>query len=258
MPDSTDPSLEVWTTMAYDGNKSLLAPYLHFNRLLKHSQILGIDVNVDLSKIVFEELGKMPNIEDYNKLNEEIPFLVKLKVNREGIISLEMRKNNLWTDNPLQAISMMAPDFELPILGTKHGDWQTYENAREQAINHNSDIALFFKDNFLIDGDHCMPLMLDNDGIAYHPKHSDGALDSITLEQLREDMELLGIPIRGAKISLKMLLRASELIVLGSGMGVCSVGTIDGTKIGMPKGKLYEIAREVWLNKLKNGWSNLR
>ena len=100
--------------------------------------------------------------------------------------------------------------------------------------------------------------MLDNDGIAYHPKHSDGALDSITLEQLREDMELLGIPIRGAKISLKMLLRASELIVLGSGMGVCSVGTIDGTKIGMPKGKLYEIAREVRLNKLKNGWSNLR
>ena len=256
MPNSAESHSQVWTAMAWDGKKSILAPDLHFNRLFRHSQILGIEINDDLPKIILNKLEKQDQFENLDKLNYEIPFLVKIIVKKDGEIFIQTRKNKHWQDDPLQAISMKLPDFELPILGTKHGNWQPYDEARKQAINHDSDIALLFKNNLLIDGDYCLPLMLDNDGVAYHPSNVDGALDSVTLQFLRNDVEELGIPIRSAKINLKMLSRASELIVIGSGMGVCSVGSIDGTPIGKPKGKLYQVARAVWLNKLNNDWQN--
>jgi len=256
MPNSAEPHSQVWTAMAWDGKKSILAPDLHFNRLFRHSQILGIEINDDLPKIILNKLEKQDQFENLDELNYEIPFLVKIIIKKDGEIFIQTRKNKHWQDDPLQAISMKLPDFELPILGTKHGNWQPYDEARKQAINHDSDIALLFKNNLLIDGDYCLPLMLDNDGVAYHPSNTDGALDSVTLQLLRNDVEELGIPIRSAKINLKMLSRASELIVIGSGMGVCSVGSIDGTPIGKPKGKLYQVARAVWLNKLNNDWQN--
>ena len=256
MPNSAESHSQVWTAMAWDGKKSILAPDLHFNRLFRHSQILGIEINDDLPKIILNKLEKQDQFENLDKLNYEIPFLVKIIVKKDGEIFIQTRKNKHWQDDPLQAISMKLPDFELPILGTKHGNWQPYDEARKQAINHDSDIALLFKNNLLIDGVYCLPLMLDNDGVAYHPSNADGALDSVTLQLLRNDVEELGIPIRSAKINLKMLSRASELIVIGSGMGVCSVGSIDGTPIGKPKGKLYQVARAVWLNKLNNDWQN--
>ena len=256
MPNSAEPHSQVWTAMAWDGKKSVLAPDLHFNRLFRHSQILGIEINDDLPKIILNKLKKQDQFENLDELNYEIPFLVKIIIKKDGEIFIQTRKNKHWQDDPLQAISMKLPDFELPILGTKHGNWQPYDEARKQAINHDSDIALLFKNNLLIDGDYCLPLMLDNDGVAYHPSNADGALDSVTLQLLRNDVEELGIPIRSAKINLKMLSRASELIVIGSGMGVCSVGSIDGTPIGKPKGKLYQVARAVWLNKLNNDWQN--
>ena len=256
MPNSAEPHSQVWTAMAWDGKKSVLAPDLHFNRLFRHSQILGIEINDDLPKIILNKLEKQDQFENLDELNYEIPFLVKIIIKKDGEIFIQTRKNKHWQDDPLQAISMKLPDFELPILGTKHGNWQPYDEARKQAINHDSDIALLFKNNLLIDGDYCLPLMLDNDGVAYHPSNADGALDSVTLQLLRNDVEELGIPIRSAKINLKMLSRASELIVIGSGMGVCSVGAIDETPIGKPKGKLYQVARAVWLNKLNNDWQN--
>jgi len=256
MSNSAEPHSQVWTAMAWDGKNSVLAPDLHFNRLFRHSQILGIEINDDLPKIILNKLEKQDQFENLDELNYEIPFLVKIIIKKDGEIFIQTRKNKHWQDDPLQAISMKLPDFELPILGTKHGNWQPYDEARKQAINHDSDIALLFKNNLLIDGDYCLPLMLDNDGVAYHPSNTDGALDSVTLQLLRNDVEELGIPIRSAKINLKMLSRASELIVIGSGMGVCSVGSIDGTPIGKPKGKLYQVARAVWLNKLNNDWQN--
>ena len=256
MPNSAEPHSQVWTAMAWDGKKSVLAPDLHFNRLFRHSQILVIEINDDLPKIILNKLEKQDQFENLDELNYEIPFLVKIIIKKDGEIFIQTRKNKHWQDDPLQAISMKLPDFELPILGTKHGNWQPYDEARKLAIDHDSDIALLFKNNLLIDGDYCLPLMLDNDGVAYHPSNTDGALDSVTLQLLRNDVEELGIPIRSAKINLKMLSRASELIVIGSGMGVCSVGSIDGTPIGKPKGKLYQVARAVWLNKLNNDWQN--
>ncbi|MDC0963326.1 hypothetical protein OAR96_04345, partial [Euryarchaeota archaeon] len=70
-----------------------------------------------------------------------------------------------------------------------------------------------------------------------HPRIEEGALDSITLEQIKKDLENLGIPVRPAKMTISLVLRAKEMIVLGSGMGVQSLGVIDGRKIGTPPWK---------------------
>ena len=111
---------------------------------------------------------------------------------------------------------------------------------------------MLFEGDILIDGDRCAPLLLDHDGVAYHPKHSDGALDSVTIEQIRSGLEAAGIPVRGARLTLSMILRASEMMVVGSGMGIRAVGTIDGTKIGRPQGRLFQAARESWLVRLES------
>ena len=47
------------------------------------------------------------------------------------------------------------------------------------------------------------------------------------------------------------------MIVLGSGMGVQSLGIIDGRKIGEPRGKLYETAMSCWLEKLSSSWQSI-
>ena len=106
----------------------------------------------------------------------------------------------------------------------------------------------------LVDGDRCTPLLLDHDGVAYHPLHSGGALDSVTIEQIRPALEAAGIPVSGARLTLSMILRASEMLVVGSGMGIRAVGTIDGRTIGRPQGRLFQVAWESWLTRLESGW----
>jgi branched-subunit amino acid aminotransferase/4-amino-4-deoxychorismate lyase len=70
-------------------------------------------------------------------------------------------------------------------------------------------------------------------------------------------MENAGIPVRPAKITISLVLRAKEMIVLGSGMGVQSLGIIDGRKIGEPRGKLYETAMSCWLERLSSSWQSI-
>ena len=40
------------------------------------------------------------------------------------------------------------------------------------------------------------------------------------------------------------------MIVCGSGMGIKSLGKIDGRKIGNPRGRLFKVASEGWSRRL--------
>ncbi len=257
MSQVANPAVGVWTAIAWDGSKSLLSADLHFNRLVRHSKILGIDMPNKFHTEVFNQLKSLQKPKIIKNSKDRSPFLVKVTIDSAGNISLSARSNNAYPERPLFAISMIAPDTPIPILGTKNAEWGHYINAMDQATKYGADISLLFKNNFLIDGDRCTPVILDNDGVAYYPKNSDGALDSITLELIKGEIENSGIPIREAKISLGMILRSSEMIVLGSGIGVCSIGKIDDTTIGKPKGKLFQIAKEIWLNKLELNWQSI-
>ena len=251
-----DPRSEVFTTVAWDGGTRLLAADLHIARLFRHAERLGFNLPENLSELIFEALSKCEIPGESVVGENQAPFLIKIGINPNGKIELIPRVNAKWP-NQMTAISLAAPRWEDAVRGTKHGDWAPYFDAREVAKEHGADISLLFDEESLVDGDRCMPVLLDNDGIAYYPKPSEGALDSVTLEQIREGIERAGVPIREARLTLPMLLRASEMIVLGSGLGVQALGEIDGRVIGQPQGRLYRAAYNAWMNRLQTAWISL-
>ena len=247
MPVPADPNSAVWSAFGWDGNNSLVSADLHFARIRRHAEILGIDVPEDLSDIVHSKLGDMEHPGEPNDSPDQSEFLLIVEVDKEGQIRMEPLTIQKWPNRSLSAISLAAPKWEQPVRGTKHGDWEPHRQARKIAIDNGADIALLFEDEVLIDGDRCAPLLLDSDGVAYHPRSSDGALDSITVQSIKPGLEGAGIPVRTAKITLSLILRASEMIVCGSGMGIRALGTIDGRKIGRPRGPLFTAARNSWM-----------
>ena len=247
MPVPADPNSAVWSALGWDGNNSLVSADLHFARIRRHAEILGIDVPEDLSDIVHSKLGDMEHPGEPNDSPDQSEFLLIVEVDKEGQIRMEPLTIQKWPNRSLSAISLAAPKWEQPVRGTKHGDWEPHRQARKIAIDNGADIALLFEDEVLIDGDRCAPLLLDSDGVAYHPRSSDGALDSITVQSIKPGLEGAGIPVRTAKITLSLILRASEMIVCGSGMGIRAIGTIDGRKIGRPRGRVFTAARNSWM-----------
>ena len=252
--DRVDPRSAVWSGVAWDGEGGLLAADMHFARLARHARRLDIEMPADAPKQIFEALATLERPGEPVAADGQPPFVIKARVDSSGEIFLEAFVNHRWPTVPLDAISLSAPNWEQPVRGTKHADWQPHINARETAIAHGAHIALLFEDEILVDGDRCTPLLLDHDGVAYHPLHSGGALDSVTIEQIRPALEAAGIPVSGARLTLSMILRASEMLVVGSGMGIRAVGTIDGRTIGRPQGRLFQVAWESWLTRLESGW----
>jgi len=254
MSGAVDPRSAVWSATGWDGNKSLMAADMHFARIQRHANILGIDIPTDFPNKIFSILDDLEHPGDANPCDDQAAFLVSLGVRRNGEIFVEPFVLNTYPENPLTAISLTAPNWEQPVRGTKHGDWGPHKEARKTATENGADLALLFENDILVDGDRCAPLLLDHDGVAYHPKHSDGALDSLTIEQIRPGLEAAGIPVRSAKLTLSMILRSAEMIVCGSGMGIRAIGTIDGRIIGNPQGRLFQAARESWLQRLDCAW----
>tara|TARA_Y100000996_G_scaffold413968_1_gene403578 strand:- start:3633 stop:4415 length:783 start_codon:yes stop_codon:yes gene_type:complete len=252
----SNPQFEVWSTVAWDGKESLLAANLHFDRMERHANRLNFSLPENFRKNIFRELSKLNFTEIPVVKEDQPPYLVKIGITNEGSFSLIPRLNQPWP-SVMKAITVSAPIWEGEIRGTKHGDWKPYFDARKLALENNADISLLIENEKLIDGDRCMPILLDIDGIAYYPRVEDGALDSITLEQIHDCLEDSGIPIRPAIITMNLILRAREMIVIGSGMGIQSLGEIDGRKIGNPRGRLYESAMSCWLSRLSNAWESI-
>ena len=106
---------------------------------------------------------------------DQPPYLVKIGITNEGFFSLIPRLNQPWP-SILKAITVSAPIWDGEIRGTKHGDWKPYFDARRLALENNADISLLIENDNLIDGDRCMPIILDADGTAYYPRVEEGAL----------------------------------------------------------------------------------
>ena len=250
----TEPRSAVWSGIAWDGEASLLAADMHFARISRHAAILGIEVPDNLAETVFETLVDLEHPGEPNGSADQAAFLIRVGVRSNGELFVDPIVIQTWPDAPLAAISLSAPNWEEPVRGTKHAEWKPYRDARRTANEHGADIALLFEDDILVDGDRCAPLLLDHDGVAYHPRHSDGALDSVTIEQIKPGLEAAGIPVRPARLTLAMILRASEMVVCGSGMSIRAIGSIDGRNIGKPRGRLFQAALQAWLTRLEVGW----
>jgi branched-subunit amino acid aminotransferase/4-amino-4-deoxychorismate lyase len=244
MNDDTSIGAAVFTTLRWDTGKVAWL-HEHLDRLRKHADKHGIEWPDDFD----------------NRLSSAIPNddgnLCRIQLNRDGKVEIFLRNSN-YPNSPLRAISQVAPRFPDSVQGTKHAAWDGYQDARSQAISGGAHIALLVHDGAVVDGDRCTPILLDKDGVAYAPSPEGGGVDSITLGILKSAIEVAGIPFRHARLTETMLGRASEVIVVGTGVCVAWLNEIDGQQIGTNSpGPLYKTCNTAFELALDGAWTTL-
>ena len=244
MGDSTSIGASVFTTLRWkDGHVAWLEN--HLQRLRSHAERLGITWPTDFR----ERLASTQPTGEGN--------LCRIQLSREGSITVSLRDTK-YSPSPLCAVSQTAPRFTRKMQGTKHADWTPYQDARSVAVSAGADIALLVHDGVVVDGDRCTPIILDSDGVAFAPSVDGGGIDSITLGILAPAIESAGIPFRYARLTEKLLGRASELIVVGTGVGVAWLDEIDTQNVGSGSpGPLYETCSAAFVTALADAWTPL-
>ena len=244
MDDDTSTGAAVFTTLRWDkGRVAWLEE--HLERIRAHARRLDIDWPTDFN----ERLASTNPIGDGN--------LCQVQLTREGQIELTLRQTD-YPPSPLSAISHTAPRFTRKAQGTKHAAWTPYTDARTTARKAGADIALLVHEGAVVDGDRCTPILLDSDGVAYAPSLEGGGIDSVTLSVLGPAIESAGIPFRHARLTETLLGRASEIIVVGTGIGVAWLDEIDGQGVGTDcPGPLYETCNAAFTAALDTAWTTL-
>jgi branched-subunit amino acid aminotransferase/4-amino-4-deoxychorismate lyase len=244
MENNTPVGASVFTTLRWDDGRVAWLDN-HLQRLSKHAERLGIEWPSDFR----ERLAITQPTGNGN--------LCQLQLNRDGSIKVTLR-NSHYSPSPLCAVSHAAPRFPRKVQGTKHAAWSPYQEARSAAMNAGADIALLVHEGIVVDGDRCTPILLDSDGIAYAPSDEGGGIDSITLRILQPAIEAAGIPFRYARLTETLLGRASEVIVVGTGVGVAWLDEVDGQNVGTgTPGPLYETCNTAFTSALNDAWSPL-
>ena len=85
-----DPHSVVWSATGWDGEKSLMAADLHFDRIRRHAVRLGIDIPEDLSDRVFDLLGETERPGEPNTSDDQAAYLCLLYTSpspRDGLLS---------------------------------------------------------------------------------------------------------------------------------------------------------------------------
>lgn len=90
---------------------------------------------------------------------------------------------------------------------------------------------------------------MDEDGVAYAPGVQQGAVASVTLTLIEQELESAGIPLRTAWLTEELVRRCRELVVIGTGIGAVAIEEIDGHEIPVGNRLLAPIARG-----LKDAW----
>ena len=244
-----DPYREAFTTIRVRKGR-YLALNEHMSRLNDHLLELGIIV-------------------DRNKLNE-IQFpecedsLVRVSVNRNGEVSVQTR------EAPILHRKLKALCFDFPstlelfgftghkfseqgsnnavvhtpdvnnqtedlgrIVGLKHGAWAFYRIVGQICRQQDYDVGLLVDNkDVVIDGDRATPLLVSKTGELIACKENCGCVESITLQILGKKLSEIGIQISRRRVTRQCLLDASEVLMVGSGVGVAKITNIDGVDLG--------------------------
>ncbi|MEE2758888.1 MAG: aminotransferase class IV [Candidatus Thermoplasmatota archaeon] len=244
MGGGTPSSHSVFTTLRWkEGQVAWLNE--HLKRLEKHAERLGIQWPENF----LESL--------HSSMIHGEGNLCRIQLCKDGEITLTLRESN-YSPSPLVATSQEAPRFPANVQGTKHDEWGGYIEARKQSIGKGADIGLLVHDGAVVDGDHCTPILLDRDGVAFAPAPEGGGVDSITLQLLKPAIEASGIPFRTARLTERLIGRASEIIVVGTGVGVAWLNEIDGQEVGKGSpGPLFTVCEKAFYDSLGDAWTQL-
>ena len=194
---------------------------LHLERLAKHAEILGIKVP---EVIIPSELEGLVRIEIYSdRVSFDVkPFYQEIHMEAEGI-------------------TVPAPRWTRKVTGTKHGDWQPYRKITQEVFAKGADVGLLVHDYCIIDGDRVMPLVLDDDGVVWVSDSKLGGVSSVTFDVCKNAIKDAGFVISSGRLNERMVARAKEIVLLGTGMGAARLTVLDDVDIGDGSNNLQQV-----------------
>jgi len=223
------PKSAVFTTVrARDGH--LFHLNLHLNRLKKHAAVLGISI---------PEIEVPPGLDG----------LIRIQVDSNGV---EFNTKPFYQEIHMEAegITVPAPRWTRKVMGTKHGDWNPYREITIESFKKGADVALLVHEFCIVDGDRVMPLVLDEDGVVWISDSKMGGVDSVTFEICKSAIEAAGFVISEGRLNERIVARAKEFLLLGTGMGAARLTVLDDVEIGDGTNNLQQVC----ISALGEGW----
>ena len=117
--------------------------------------------------------------------------------------------------------------------------------------------ALIVEDSSIIDGDRATLMVLDKDGTAWVSSNKYGSIQSITIDLIKEKLIQRGIPIIYGRITTDLILRASDAIMLGTGLGVTRIYSIDDRVFEFSNSILFDNASSAFEEIIQEKWIDL-
>ena len=68
-----------------------------------------------------------------------------------------------------------------------------------------------------------MPLVMDEDGIVWVAAKDQGGVESITFNHISHGLQKSGILVQSGRLNERLVARAVEIVVIGSGLGACRI-----------------------------------
>ena len=243
---SRSPRSASFTTLPWDGGRRVRSPELHMKRLREHINKLGLAWPDDFAEQLRAALNTLsgedaPVSQPVDEVSEnessrrpptlQPQALLRVEVDDNGVVGLVGRQCNR-TKNEVTGICHPAPRYSTELQGLKHADWQAYLEAGDAAREVGADVALLVHDGAVIDGDRATPILLDADGIAWVSDPQLGGVHSTTVEFLLPTLEAAGIPLQYGRLTATMLARSREVVMVGSGVAVVRLASLDGEEVG--------------------------
>jgi len=193
----------------------------HLARLEQHGKILGI---------VIPEINIPENLEGLIQISisdGKVSFLTKPFIQEAHMLA--------------EGITVTAPRWTRKVMGTKHGDWAPYREITSKTLESGADVALLVHEFCIVDGDRVMPLVLDEDGVVWISEANMGGVDSVTFEVCKPAIEDAGFIIQAGRLNERLVARAKEIVLLGTGMGAARLEILDDTDIGDGTNSLQQV-----------------
>jgi branched-subunit amino acid aminotransferase/4-amino-4-deoxychorismate lyase len=216
---NSGPRSEVFTTVLVNEHGAVADWTAHRQRLTEHAKRLRIELP-----------DKPPSI---TAESEQAGWRLARISCAAGDAAWQVQKRSLaFRDEVIDAITVPAPRWNERTNGTKHGDWMAYLTAAEAAANAGCDAALLVHDYAIVDADRGTPMVLDEDGTVWMSPSTDGGVDGITASVLESLLPGAGLPVVRGRLNERTVARCAEMVVVGTGMGVCRINGLDGETIG--------------------------
>jgi len=256
----------VFTTMRWDGMYSVSHFSKHIERLKNHSSRLEIPWPTNVESLAINALLQAFN-ESTGPVDQEEVGLVRLRLTSMGEMSASTRWKipiKLATDKSpattvqVAATALPVPQWNETIDGCKHGDWQPFHDAKKVIDERGCEIALFIKDDAVIDCLSATPLLLDDDGVAWYPNPTNGAVDSISIATIIPFLIECGIPVSQGRLTRSLLTRGRALLAIGTGKGVVHITHLDGQEIGDGSTEFATLCAELFHTAINESWFKVK